>query len=277
MFRRRTPGAPSSSSLLASLLPLRHAALVRQLARRDLHARYRQSWLGWAWLVLTPLAMLGVYTLVFRHVMRLRWMGAEESDLAFALRVYAGLAVFNFFVECVHRAPQLVLEQPHLVKKVVFPLEVLPWVSALSAMAGLGVSALLLLAVAAASGDLSATALALPLVWAPLLPLVLGLGWLLAGIGTYVRDVGQVLGMLLSALMFLSPIFYPVESLPEAVRPWLALNPLSGVITGTRDVLLAGRWPDAATLAGLYAGCLAVALAGAAFFRRVRTGFADVV
>lgn len=266
------------NSLLRSLWPWRQRGLIAQLARREVHARFRQSWLGGLWLVLTPLAMLAIYTLVFRHVMRVRWHGVEESNLLFALRIYAGLAVFNFFAECVNRAPQLVLEQPHLVKKVVFPLEVLPWVSAAGAAVGLAVSGTLLLGFAAlAQGGLPLTAVALPLVWLPLLPLVLGLSWLLAGLGTYVRDVGQVLGMALSALMFLSPIFFPVEALPEAVRPWLLANPLAWVMTGTRDVLLAGQWPDWSAWALLLAACSLLAVAGAAFFRRVRLGFADVL
>lgn len=263
--------------LLNYLWPWRHRALVAQLARREVHARYRQSVLGLVWVVLTPLLMLGVYTLVFRHVMRVRWQGMEESNLAFALRIYAGLAVFGFFAECVNRAPQLVLEQPSLVKKVVFPIETLPWVAAASAGVGLGVSGLLLLGLTLlVQGALPLTVVALPLVWLPLLPLVLGLGWLLAGIGTYVRDVGQVLGMAMSALMFLSPIFFPVEALPEAVRGWMLLNPLAWVITGTRDVLH-GQWPHWGGLALALAANGLVALAGAAFFRRVRVGFADVV
>ncbi len=269
---------PPLRVLLSYLWPWRHMSLVMQLARREVHARYRQSWLGMVWVVLTPLLMLGVYTLVFRHVMRVRWYGVDEGNMAFALRIYAGLAVFGFFAECVNRAPNLVLEQPHLVKKVVFPLEIMPWVNAVSASVGLGVSALLLVGLALLSGHgLSVTMLALPLVWLPLLPLVLGLGWFLAGVGTYVRDVGQLLGMVVAALMFLSPIFFPVEALPEAVRPWLLLNPLAWIMTGTREVLLHGRWPDWQALALLLAACTAIAAAGAAFFHKVRTGFSDVV
>ena len=265
-------------SLLSYLWPWRHRGLIAQLARREVHARYRQSWLGLVWVVLTPLMMLGVYTLVFRHVMRVRWYGLEEGNLEFALRIYAGLAVFNFFAECVNRAPTLVLEQPHLVKKVVFPLEILPWAAAVSASVGLAVSGVVMMVLAAFSQTgLPITVVALPLVWVPLLPLVLGLGWLLAGLGTYVRDVGQLLGMLVSALMFLSPIFFPVEALPESVRSVMLLNPLAWVMTGTRDVLLAGRWPDWGALLVLFAACTLVALAGAAFFRKVHSGFADVV
>lgn len=259
-------------------LPWRHLGLIRQFAGRDVHARYRQSWLGAAWLVLTPLAMLGVYTVVFRHVMKVRWSGLEEGNLSFALRIYAGLAVFNFFAECVNRAPNLVREQPHLVKKVVFPLEILAWINLASAMVGLMVSMGLLLALSFwDQGGLSLSVLALPLVWLPLVPLCLGLGWLLSGIGTYIQDVGQLLGMVLSALMFLSPIFFPIEALPQWTQSWMFLNPLALVITQTREVLLLGVWPNWYALGLELALCGLVALVGAAFFRLSRKGFADVV
>ena len=229
-------------------------------------------------LALTPLLMLAVYTLVFRHVMKVRWSGLDESNLSFALRVYTGLVVFNFFAECVNRASGLVLEQPQLVKKVVFPLEILPWVSAMSAMVGLAVSGVILVALTGfTDAGIPITAISLPLVWLPMLPLVVGLGWFLAGLGTYVRDVGQVFGMLVSALMFLSPIFFPVEALPESVRGWLLLNPLAWVMTGSRDALLVGKWPDFGALAVVFLACSVLALAGAAFFRKVRVGFSDVV
>lgn len=269
--------------LLDYLMPLRHAGLVRQLWARDVQQRYRQSWLGLLWIVLTPLAMLAVYTLVFRHVMRVRWPGVGDAangsggDLAFALGIYSGLAVFLFFAECVNRAPALVLEQPNLVKKVVFPLEVLPWVSAATAGVGLLVAAMLLCLLSLLSGaGLHASAVLLPLVWLPLLPWVLGLGWLLSALGVYVRDVGQVLSLLVSALMFLSPVFFPAEALPAGVREWLQYNPLAPVMTATRDVL-AGQTPAWLALGWVAVAGIALAVLGALFFRRVRSGFADVV
>lgn len=265
-------------SVFSYLVPWRHASLIRQFVAREVASRYRQSWLGMLWVLLTPLLMLGVYTLVFRHIFKVRWVGAEESNLAFALRLYAGLAVFNFFSECLVRAPRLVLDQPHLVKKVLFPLEILPWVNALANLVHLGIAALLLLAFTAAStGSVHVTLLALPLVWLPLLPLCVGLGWILAAVGTYVRDVGQVIGLALSLLLFLSPVFFPIEALPAALRGWAFLNPLALIMTQTREVLLAGHWPDWSTL-GLHAvACVMLAVAGAAFFRATRKGFADVV
>ena len=228
---------------------------------------------------MTPLLMLGVYTLVFRFVFKLRWGGGgDESNLTFALRLFAGLAVFNFFAECITRSPRLILEQPHLVKKVIFPLEILAWINALAALANLGVALLLLLLFGAWDrGGLSLTVLALPLVWLPLLPLCVGLGWLLSAVGTYVRDVGQVLGLLVSLLMFLSPVFFPLEALPVALRPWMFLNPLALIMTQTRQVLLDGQWPNWSALGLQLVACCAVALLGAAFFKAARKGFADVV
>lgn len=267
-------------SLLRYLWPRRHWPLVWLLARRDVDSRFRQSMLGGFWLVITPLAMLLVLTVVFRHVMGVRWPGLtqEESGLAFALRLYAGLAVFQFFADCVNRAPNLVVSQPQLVKKVVFPLELLAWVNVVSALVGLVVSGVLLLAgVAWIRGSIPISALALPLIWLPLLPLLLGMGWMLSGAGTYLRDVGQILGPVLSAMMFLTPIFFPTSALPEGIRAWMALNPMAEPITQTRMVLLEGAWPDWSAWAIHALGCVAFAVLGAVWFERVRKGFADVL
>lgn len=266
------------TSLLSYLVPLRHAGLIRTFAAREVHSRYRQSWLGALWVLLTPLLMLGVYTFVFRHVFQVRWGVTQESNLSFAIRLYAGLAVFNFFAECASRAPRLILDQPHLVKKVVFPLEILPWVGAVAALVHLAVALAMLLGLSLFElGRLPPTLIALPLVWLPLIPLTVGIGWWLAAVGTYVRDVGQLIAMVLSLLMFLSPIFFPVEALPIAIRGWMSLNPLALIITETRHVLIDGIWPHWGALALNFAACALVAAGGAAFFRTARTGFADVV
>lgn len=258
-----------------------HAGLVLQLAQREIDARYRQNRLGLLWLVLAPLLMLAVYTLVFRHVLQVRWNSPLESDLAFAARVYAGLSVFTFFAECANRAPSLVSEQPNLVKKVVFPLELLAWSSVAAAVVHLAVAAVLLLTLRAAGlGGVPISAAALPLVWMPLLPLCLGLAWGLSAVGVYVRDVGQVVGMFTTALVFLSPVFFPVEALPAGLQPWMALNPLATVMTLTREVALAGTWPDRQGWMAwgvCLAACVGIALLGRALFARLRPGFADVL
>jgi lipopolysaccharide transport system permease protein len=266
------------SPLLGYLLPWRQYGVIRQFAAREVHARYRQSLLGTAWAVITPLLMLVVYTFVFRRIFGVRWGTSVESDLSFGVRLYAGLAIFNFFAECASRAPRLVLDQPHLVKKVRFPLEVLPWASAAAAAVHLLIASALLVVLALWDmGRLPFTVIALPLVWLPLVPLAVGTGWWLSALGTYIRDIGQLIALALSLLMFLSPIFFPVEAVPEMVRGWLFLNPLAPVMTQTRQVLLEGVWPAWHVLAINLAACVAIAATGAAFFRSVRSGFADVV
>lgn len=266
-------------SLLPTLWPARHTHLIRQLVRREIEGRYRASMLGMLWAGLMPLAMLAVYTLVFRHVFRARWGGADGgSGLEFALYLYAGLAVFNFFAECVGRAPGLILAQPNLVKRVVFPLEVLPWVATLAAAVHLLIALVILLATTVwLRGGLPWTTVALPLVWLPLLPMMLGLGWFLSALGVFLRDIGQMVGLGVSLLMFLSPLFYPLSALPEEWRAVLGLNPLALIMEETRHVLLDGLWPAWGALSLLLAACLLVALGGALFFRATRHGFADVV
>jgi len=267
--------------LTAYLLPFGHWGLIRQLAARDVAQRYRQSWLGAAWLLVTPLLMLAVYTLVFRHVLNLKWPGANDtngSDLSFAANLFSGLLVFNFFSDCLNRSPRLILDQPHLVKKVVFPLHILAWTNLLQALVGLSLSLALLILARWLDGFTPRLALlALPLVWAPLGILVLGLGWWLSALGTYIRDVGQVVGLVSGVLLFVSPIFYPLSAMPTRWQSWLQWNPLATVIEQTRQVIMAGAWPQWTSLAWLMLACTTVAVLGAIFFQKVRAGFADVV
>ena len=202
-------GFLSPSSLLSWCWPRRHAGLLRQLVLRQVQARYRGTLFGVAWSLITPLLMMTVYTLVFRFVFKLRWEGGVDSGFDFALRLFAGLTVFGFFAETLLRSPALVLEQPNLVKKVVFPLEILPWVNCLSALVFALPGVLLLLLAAVATGVAPAFSwLSLPLIWLPLLPLLLGLGWIFAALGVYVRDVGQVLGLTVTLLGLASSIGY---------------------------------------------------------------------
>lgn len=262
------------------LWPRGHWRLVAMLAQRDLASRFRGSLLGGTWFVLGPLLLLLIYTLVLRDVMQVRWagVGGVEGRLHFALRLLCGLALYQCLADALARSPTLVTSQPQLVKKVAFPLELLAWVNVAVVAAGFAVSAsFLVLGATWASGGPKAQFLALPFIWLPLLPLLLGLGWLLSGLGTYVRDVSQLLPPIISLLMFLSPVFYPMEALPAWMQPWMAVNPLSLPITQTRRVLLEGAWPDWGALGVHALACLATAVVGAAWFHRVRKGFADVV
>lgn len=270
------PARPAS--LLSWCWPWRHRGLLRQFVQRQVLARYRGTALGVAWSLLTPLLMMAVYTLVFRYVFRWQWAGGTGGGLDFALHLFAGMTVFGFFAEAFMRAPQVVVEQPNLVKKVPFPVEILVWVSTLSALVfALPALGLLLLATAASGHALQPAWVALPFIWLPLLPLLLGLGWMFAALGVYVRDVGQILGLLVSLLQFLSPVFYPVSAVSPRLQPLLYLNPLTPVIEQSRAALFDGQWPSLSAWLLQCAAGLAVALLGAALFRRLRPGFADVL
>ena len=262
-----------------SFIPLRTRSLLWQFARRDVLGRYRGSLLGLTWSFLTPLLMLGVYSFVFVGVFRASWPGAAAGGgVEFALQVFAGLLVFNLFAEVTSKAPNLIVEQPNLVKKVIFPIELLTWVTVLSGLFHLLISvASLLVVLLIARGGLPVTALALPLVLLPFLPFLLGLGWFLSALGVFIRDIGQVMTMVVSLIMFMSPVFYSVNTLDARWQFWMRLNPLTLIIEQVRLVVLQGRWPawEALALYALLASAFAVA--GAAFFQSTRNGFADVL
>lgn len=268
-----------SGSLSYFVAPWRHRLVLRQFLRREILGRYRGSMLGIAWAFITPLLMLGVYTLVFVGIFRARWPGAEEAGgIAFALRLFAGLMVFNLFSEVIGRAASLILEQPNLVKKVTFPLEILPFVSLGSALFHFALSfGILLLGTLAVEHWLPASILLVPLVLLPLLPLLLGLAWLLAALGVFVRDIAPVVGLGISLLLFLSPVFYSLSSLSPDWQFWMRLNPLTPVIEHLRGVIFLGTVPDwSLWLATLAVGC-GVAVLGARVFYSLRHGFADVL
>lgn len=259
--------------------PWRFRSILRQFVRREIVGRYRGSMLGIGWAFVTPLLMLGVYTFVFVGVFKSRWPGAEAAGgVAFALRLFAGLMIFNLFAEVVGRAPSLILEQPNLVKKVVFPLELLPFVSLGSALfhllLGIGI---LLSGIQLFETQLPATAWLLPIVILPLLPLLLGLTWLLAALGVFVRDIATLVGLAINLLLFLSPVFYSADSLAPRWRFWMLLNPLAATIENVRAVLFAGSFPDWSHWAISLAAGVGLSLAGAWVFKNTRNGFADVL
>lgn len=256
----------------------RQRGLLRDLVVRDIAGRYRGSAMGVLWSLLTPLVMLAVYTFVFSVVFQARWGGAEAGRATFAVNLFAGMIVHGLLSECLTRAPTLIVSNANYVKRVVFPLELLPWMSLGSALFHALVSLGVLLAfILLLTGGLPWTAPLVLLVWLPLLLLALGLSWLLASLGVFLRDIAQVMGSLTTVLLFLSPVFYPASALPESFRVWLYLNPLTFFIEQTRRVVIAGAAPDWPGLAlALVAGMLA-AMLGFAWFQKSRRGFADVL
>lgn len=256
----------------------RSRGLIQASAKREVLGRYRGSTLGLLWSFLNPLFMLTIYTFVFSVVFKARWNAGSDSKTEFALVLFAGLIVFNLFAECINRAPGLILANPNYVKKVVFPLEILPVVTLLSALFhGLISLGVWLWAYLVFFGPPHATVLYLPLVILPLFFFIMGLSWALASLGVFLRDVSQLIGVMITVLMFLSPIFYPATALPEDYRHLLYLNPLTPVIEQTRDVLFWGKSPDFTMLGIYWVASVLIAWLGFAWFQKTRKGFADVL
>ena len=256
----------------------RNRELIRSLTQREVIGRYRGSMFGILWSFFNPVLMLAVYTFVFSVVFKARWNAGSDSRTEFALVLFAGLMVFNLFAECVNRAPTLILSNVNYVKKVVFPLEILPWVSLGSALFHMLISlAVWLLFYGVFFGVPPVTACWVPMLLLPHVVFTLGLSWFLASLGVYLRDVSQIIGLLTTVLMFLSPIFYPVSSLPEQYRGMLQLNPLTSTIEMVRDGLIWGKAPDWMVYAVSLALAVVVACLGFAWFQKTRKGFADVL
>jgi lipopolysaccharide transport system permease protein len=256
----------------------RNRSLISTLVKREVLGRYRGSFLGILWSFFNPLFMLCVFTFVFSVVFKARWNVDSDSKTEFALILFAGLIIFNMFAECVNRAPGLILSNVNYVKKIVFPLELLPWVVLGSALFHALISlSVWLFAYAIFFGLPHATILFLPLVIVPLIFFIMGVSWTLASLGVYLRDLSQFIGIVTTTLLFLSPIFYPATALPVEYRHLIFYNPLTPAIEQAREVLFWGNPPDILMLSiySLVAAC--IAWIGFVWFQKTRKGFADVL
>lgn len=255
-----------------------HRDLIYNLARREIIGRYRGSFMGLMWSFLNPVLMLAVYTFVFSVIFKARWAGGSESRTEFALVLFAGLLVFNLFSECVNRSPDLVLSNTGYVKKIIFPLEILPLValatSAFNFLAGFSVWLLFYLLF---FGLPPLTILWLPMILLPLLLMILGISWFLASLGVYLRDVGQAITVLTTILMFVSPVFYPLSALPEKYHSLIYLSPLTLVVEQARDAMIWNRGPSWQAWSFSLFAAAGVAWLGFAWFQKTRKGFADVL
>lgn len=256
-----------------------HRYLAWQLSARDVASRYRGSVMGFLWTLILPLMMLAVYTYIFGVVFQARWPDMpEQNPLQFAPLLFSGLIVHMLFADCLTRAPGIVVGQPNLVKKVVFPLEILSWSVVAGALFHTGISFIVLLGfIFAMEGAVPVTALLAPVVLLATLPMLMGICWFLSSLGVFLRDIGQVMGVLTTVMLFTAPIFYPASAAPAAMRPYLFLNPISLIVEEFRKVAILGELPDWPAL-GLYvlAG-LVVATLGHYWFRRTHRAFADVL
>ncbi len=257
--------------------------LLVQLIQRDIAVQYKGSLLGVFWALLTPLLMLAIYTIVFGDIFKARWgtitSGNDApSRLDFALNIFCGLIVFNLVSSVLTRAPSLIVGHANYVKKVVFPLGLLPVVAIGSALVQTVIALGVLIGVLIASGGVvSWNAMLVPLVILPVELATLGVAWLLAALGVFLRDLHHLVMVAVQVLMFLSPVFYPLEAVPDWLRPALMINPLAWCIEALRETVLHARLPDWGGWVEQMALALALGVAGYTVFRRLRPAFADIV
>ena len=275
------PHAAQPTSIMALARSLwRNRQLIVQMTKREVVGRYQGSAMGLAWSFLNPVFMLVVYTFVFSEIFKSRWggIGGDDSKTQFAVVLFVGMIVLSLFSEVLNRAPSLILSNVNYVKKVVFPIEILPVIAMGAALFHSFISlGVLLAAFALFNGYLHWTVVFTPLVLLPLVILTIGLAWMLASLGVFLRDVGQTIGIITTVLMFISPVFYPITAVPERFRPIIMANPLTFIIEQAREVLIWGHLPNWSGLGVYTLTATAIAWAGYAWFQKTRKGFADVL
>ncbi len=264
-------------SLIGSLWTYRQ--LIVKMTRREVVGRYKGSIIGLAWSFFNPIFMLAVYTIVFSMIFKARWsLDGEGSKTQFALILFVGIIVLNLFSEVINRAPSLILFNVNYVKKVVFPIEILPIISMGAALFHAFISfGVLLIAFFGLNGFLNWTIIYIPIIFLPLVILSLGLSWGLSSIGVFIRDVGQTIGLLITLLMFLSPVFYPISAVPPKLQKFIMVNPLTFIIEQLRIIIINGQQPNWLGVFFYYAIALLVMWIGYVWFQKTRNGFADVL
>jgi lipopolysaccharide transport system permease protein len=256
-----------------------HRALIRQMTVREVVGRYRGSFMGLAWSFFNPLLMLLVYTFVFTTIFHSHWAGGATTNKAnFAIVLFIGMIVYSIFADSVNRAPTLIISNTNYVKRVVFPLEILSVVGMGASVFHALVSLLVwLLAYILLVGVPHLSALLLPLVILPFIVGILGISWFLASVGVFMRDVNQTVGILTTALMFLSPVFYPIDNVPPQYKPLVLANPATFIIEQARVVMIWGKMPDWLGLGIYTAVSMVFAWGGFWWFQKTRKGFSDVL
>ena len=256
----------------------RDRELIERLVKREIKRRYRGSFGGATWLILQPLCMMCVYTFVFSTVFKSRWPGMENiGTIGYAINMFAGLIVFNFFAECTAASPGLITGNRNYATKVVFPLEILSVTCVLAASTQAFVSSSVLTAALMVTGLLKWTMILIPIVWIPILLVCLGFSWLLSAIGTYLKDVEQLTPVFLSTMMFLSAVFYPVEALPEIAGRLVLLNPLALSIEMVRKLTVKGEMPSIPAIVASIVIAVMFAEASLRIFLKAKRGFSDVL
>ncbi len=253
----------------------RNRHLLGQLVKRDVLLRYRGALFGVLWIFLSPLVMLAIFAFVFGYIYPARWPQRSE-EIPFWLMLYSGLIVFNIFSETVSRSPMAVRSFPSYVKKIIFPVEILPLVPLGAGLVHTTFNLIILTSALAWSGHLSVGILLFPILLLPILLLAVGLAWFFAAWGVFIKDMSQIVPLFVQMLLFLSPVFYPTSAVPAMLRPLYGYNPLGAVIDAVRAAILGLPVDWAAWIAAFFFGTAAAAL-GYAFFHHNRDEFADAL
>jgi lipopolysaccharide transport system permease protein len=256
----------------------RNRALLSSLVKREIQAKYKGSALGILWSYITPVVLLILYTFVFGFIFESKWNQEQTSRLEFALILFSGLIVFNIFSEGMIRAPNLITSHPNFVKKVVFPLEILSTASICSSLFNWATSFVIYLsAFVIMMGTPPLTALLAPVLIVPIVLISLGLSWFLSSLGVYLRDIGHLIGLIVTVNLFTSAVFYPLNAIPENFRSIIALSPLTQAIESFRQAVFFGHMPNWSNFLVQLCVSLLIALGGFMWFQKTRKGFADVI
>ena len=255
-----------------------HRFVIGQLAKRAILGRYRGTVLGLLWSLVTPLLLLAVYTFVFGTILQVRWVSQSGGNAEFAAILFSGMLVHGILAECLTQASTLIVANPQYVKKVVFPLEALPWVTVISAFfQGVISTGILLAYLFFVQGGIPWTAVLFPIPLFILAFVCIAAGWLISATAVYLKDIAQMMGLLSTVLFFMAPILYPKTALPVEFQNLLYLNPLTYIIEQFRAVVLWGELPNWNGLALYGIASVAVAWMSLAWFQKTRKGFADVL
>jgi lipopolysaccharide transport system permease protein len=255
----------------------RNRGLIRSMVRRDILARYRGSFGGALWTFLNPLLMMTTYFFVFGVVFQAKFAG-DTSRSGYVLYFLAGMLPWLAFAEAVGRSPYVMLDYRNLVKKLVFPLDTLPVNLVIAGAVTETVGLIIFVAgLLIARGAIPWTVVWLPALLIPQLLFTAGLCWFLAALGVFVRDLGQIVGFVLTVWLYLTPIFYSEAQVPKAVSAFFVFNPMAALVRGYRAIFLENRGPDPFVLGVLWVGSIALGVAGYAWFHRLRRSFADTI
>lgn len=275
---KNSHGSYSTSLYKLSKSLISNKSLIFQMAKREILAKYKGSLAGALWMILTPLFMLLVYTFVFSSVFKAKWGNADESKAEFAVILFAGLIVYSFFSEVINRAPQVILSNINYVKKIVFPLEIFPVVQVCIGLFNAFISFIILVVFNFLNGGgVHWTIIFIPILFLPLIFITLGISWFLTSLGVFVRDINQFVILFTSGLLFLSPVFFPLSIVPNSIKVWMSINPLTFLIEQFRSIVLFGKDLNWSGLIVYYIISLFVMYFGFVWFQKTRKGFADVL